>query len=488
MPGIEPMDLIYSLIGYPNETEWLEFKQDNANPEQIAKDISALANSAAYLGRDAAYKIWGVEDETHALTGTTFNPLSQKVKGAQTLPIWLKQTLSQNASYDFETIEGNDLRFVVLTIRTPSEQPVYFNGKAYIREGSSTTPLAAGSSKERELWRRLQRSGFEARTALADLTAGDVADLLDIEAHFRLLGDPQPSTLDAAMTPLAEQGIIAAQDNGGYSITNLGLLLIARKISAFPGARHHVLRAIRFAGTANLDILDSRDFDCGYGLAIPEAEAYIMSVVPSEDRLEGAFRRIHYAYPRVALRELLSNAVIHQDLTVADSGPLVSIYENRIEFSNPGASLIPTPRLLNAQPKARNKELVNALRRMGLCEEGGTGWDRAVAACEQEHMLAPKLDSSEQLGTRAVLYTGIGYERMTKRERMDAVYWHACLLYARGESISNQTLRERFGLGEDKKTLVAVSRLIRECCSDGLIKEEDPEAGARYRRYIPAWA
>ena len=487
MPRVEPMDLVYSLVGFPSETEWLEFKRDNTNPETIARDISALANSAAYHGRDVAYKVWGVNDASHELVGTSFDPNSSK-KGNVLLPIWLKQVLTDNASYDFSTATNGPLRFVILAVRPAIDRPVYYDGKAYIREGSSTTQLTPGSAKEQRLWHRLQRSDYESRIALEGLVPNEISYLLDVEAHFRLLGDAQPSTIDAAMVPLCEQGLVRKQDDELFSITNLGMLLIARRISSFPGARHHVLRATRFAGNASLDILDRRDFDKGYALALSEAVDYVMSSVPSKDQLDGAFRRITYAYPKSAIRELLSNVVAHQDLADAQAGPRVSIYENRIEFSNPGASLIPTPRLLNAQPKTRNKELVSALRRMGLCEESGTGWDRIVAACEQEHMLAPKVDSSEDAGTNVTLYTGIAYDRMTKRERIDATYWHACLKYSQGESMSNQTLRERFGLPGEKKSLVAMSRLIRECCNEGLIKEEDPDAGARYRRYIPKWA
>lgn len=75
-----------------------------------------------------------------------------------------------------------------------------------------------------------------------------------------------------------------------------------------------------------------------------------------------------------------------------------------------------------------------------------------------------------------------------KSERKNAVYWHACLLYAQGEPMSNQSLRERFGLSDEKKNTVAMSRLIRECLEEALIKEEDEDAGAKYRRYIPYWA
>lgn len=485
----DPMELIYQLVGYPNETEWIEFKEGNADPIQIGKDISALANSAAYHGRGAAYKVWGVADATHELTGTTFDPLSKKAKGNQNLQIWLRRKLSPNANYDFQTIEGPDGKsFVVATIQAAVGQPVYFEHRAFIREGSSTTELVSASRKEAELWRRLQRADFEERVAEKDLSIDELPDLLDIDAFFELMGSRRPSSVEAALPFLAEQGLVYRQDNGRCSISNLGALLVARRIPDFPALRKRPLRVVRFAGKGNIDILDDRTFEEGYALSLPKAEAYIMSVVPAHESEDGAFRRVVRAYPQRAVRELLANAVIHQDLAVADSGPFVGIYENRLEFSNPGASLIPKERVLNAFPKTRNNNLVGILRQMDLCEEGGTGWDRAVAACEQAHMMAPRIETGEETGTRVTLYSGAGYDRMTKRERMEATYWHACLMYANSEAMSNKTLRERFGLPSDKKSLVAMSRLLRECCDEGLIKEEDKDVGARYRRYIPAWA
>ena len=229
-------------------------------------------------------------------------------------------------------------------------------------------------------------------------------------------------------------------------------------------------------------------FDEGYATAISRAESYIMSAVPSREMADGAFRRVVRDYPQRAVRELLSNTVIHQDLYNATVGPTVGIYSNRIEFSNPGVSLVPPERMLNALPRTRNNALAGLLRQMDLCEEGGTGWDRIIESCEGAMMMAPKIESDEQVGTKVTLFAGSGYNRMTRRQRMDAAYWHACLLYSRGESMNNQSLRERFGLTSEQKSTVAISRLLRDCCTEGLIREEDEEASAKFKRYIPAWA
>lgn len=488
MSEVSKIELIYSLIGFPAETEWLEFKEGNGDPERLGRDISALANSAALHGRSRAYRIWGVSDSDHALVGTTFNPYTKKAKGNQDLLIWLTRFLSANANYEFDCFSHNGNDYVVLTIKAAAGQPVSFDKACYIREGSSTTRLLAGSAKEAELWRRLQSIDFEDQAAAEDLSDSEVLEQLDVAKYYELLGVRKPASAEAVLDTLAEQGMIRLQDNGRYSITNLGALLIANSLTAYPSLRKRPVRVVRYAGKGNFEVLSDETFDKGYAAALSETAKYVMSQLPAEEEVDGAFRRVVYPYPQRAIRELLANAVIHQDISDTTAGPLVSLYENRIVFSNPGTSLIPIYRVLNAQPRTRNASLARILRQMDLCEEGGTGWDLVIAECERLHIAAPKIESDDELGMQVTLYAGSAFERMTKAERRDATYWHACLLFAQDDAMSNQTLRERFGLAAERKSTIAISRLIRECCEAGLIKPEDDDAGDRYRRYIPYWA
>lgn len=487
MPATDTMEFIYSLVGYPDETEWIEFKEGNSDPVRIARDISALANAAAYHGRDYAYKLWGVEDGTHALVGTGFRPRRATMHN-QALSMWLRRMLTSNALYEFREADLGEKHFVVLQIHAASSQPIYYDKDAYIREGSSTTRLEPGSAKERELWRRLQRADFCNLVAEPDVSLADISSYLDIDSFFSMLGLRKPSSVEALVQTLNEQGLVRTQDNGRVAVTNLGALLVGRKLSMFPSLRRRALRVIRFEGEGSFGILSDWEFDQGYALALREAESRVMENVPASEATEGAFRRVRHAAPQRAVRELISNAVMHQDLSDTTAGPLVSVYTNRIEFSNPGASLIPTERLLNAPPKSRNAQLVALMRQMDLCEEGGTGWDIVVAQCEAMHLPAPRVESTDELGTKVTLFFDRAYQRMTKAERREATYWHACLLYAQGKSMGNQSLRERFGLSDERKNVIAMSRLIRECCETGLLREEDKEASDRYRRYLPAWA
>ncbi len=483
------MELIYSLIGFPAETEWLEFKENNADCIQIGRDISALSNAAAYHGREYAYKIWGVEDGTRKLVGTTFNHNTAKGKGNQLLPIWLKTKLSQNARYEFIETDSGGKHFSILRIAAPSSQPVYFDKHAYIREGTSSTEIIPGSALEAELWKRLQNSDYELRIAGENYQLTEIPELLDVSSFIQLMDLPKPTSLEAMATVMTEQSLLKKQDNGRYSITNLGALLVARDLREFMHLGKHAIRVIVYEGNGNLNIRSNQTFGRGYALSLSEALEHIALSTAAGEINQGAFRKQTFAFPMAAVRELLSNAVIHQDLSASDSGPLVQIYGNRIVFSNPGTSLIPAERVLNAPPKTRNGRLAGILRQMHLCEEAGTGWDRVVKACEDAHALAPRITSDEDVGTIATLFAGSSiFDRMTRQERMDAVYWHACLMYAQGESLTNKSLRERFGLPDDRRSTLAASRLISSCCANGLIKVLDESASLKNRSYIPEWA
>lgn len=486
-PAPQP-SLITYLTSLPSETEWLEFKENQSDPERISRDISALANAAAMHEREYAYKVWGVKDDTHELVGTTFNQNTAKGPGTELLLPWLRRMISSDTFYEFNTLHVEGKTIVVLTIHASTGKPSSFSGIPFIRTGPATTRLRAGSTEEAELWRRLQRSTFELHAAEEGLRAEDIPDRLDAPTFFRQLGLNQPSTLDGILQAFIEQELIKPADDGTFTITNLGALLLATKLTSFPTLRKRPLRIIRYDGNGNFAIISDTIFDKGYALALPEAEATLANLNPPHETTDGAFRRITATFPQTAIREFMVNAVLHQDLSDSTTSPLIQFYDNRIVFSNPGASLISVDRILNAPPRTRNERLANLLRQMDLCEEGGTGWDVAVAACEAQHLPAPRITTNDAEGTTVMLQGPKRFSTMSNTERAEATYWHACLLYAQGEALTNASLRERFNLSATNANSAAVSRIISSCIQNGTLKAEDPLAGPRSRRYVPAWA
>lgn len=96
-------------------------------------------------------------------------------------------------------------------------------------------------------------------------------------------------------------------------------------------------------------------------------------------------------YPGIAIRELVANALIHQDFTVTGAAPMVEIFDERVEITNPGEPLVDTSRFIDAPPRSRNEQLAATMRRMGVCEEGGSGIDKVVESIELSQLPAPSL-------------------------------------------------------------------------------------------------
>lgn len=166
-------NLIRELVSLPNETEWLEFKKNHCEPQLLGKYLSALSNSACLHDKPKGYLIFGIEDKTHAVIGTDFNPAKTKAKGNQDLSIWLSTRLRPNVGFDISTLEYDGKPTVIFAVNPAIDQPVTFCGTAYIRISSNTTELAKYPVKEREIWNRRHRVDWSAgvceKAAIDDL-------------------------------------------------------------------------------------------------------------------------------------------------------------------------------------------------------------------------------------------------------------------------------------------------------------------------------
>lgn len=190
-------------------------------------------------------------------------------------------------------------------------------------------------------------------------------------------------------------------------------------------------------------------------------------------------------FPDIAIRELVANALIHQDFRETGTSVVVEVYSDRIEISSPGKPFIPPERFID-EYQSRNERLADLMRRVGICEEKGSGIDKVVHSAEVYQLPAPDIRVGERR-TTVVLFAHKLFQDMDRSDRIRACYQHCSLRYVMNERMSNQTLRERFKLPEDKSE--TVSRIIRETTEAGLVKLDNPEiASRRYARYIPFWA
>ena len=476
-------DLVHKLRRLPNEPEWVEFKVNQATePQLIGEYISALANGAALNEEAAAYMLWGIENVSHAVVGTEFKPDTVK-QGNAPLEHWLRHGLTPRIDFRFHETVIDGKRVVILEIEPTTQQPVAFYGKELIRIGDVKTELRNHPEKERALWQLSNRTIFEDGAAAERLNGDQVLDKLNCAAYFELLEKPMPESINSILYDLEQDRLISPCAAGGWNITNLGAILFAKRIGDFRQLERKAIRVIQYQGTGRTESVGERPSSWGYAAGFANLLKYINGKISSETIGQG-LRRTLPMVPEVAVRELVANALIHQDFSVSGAGPMVEIFDARIEITNPGAPLVDTQRFLGNPPISRNETLAALMRRIGICEERGSGIEKAVSAVEEANLPAPLFESYDGF-TRAVLFAHKDLSEMDRDERVRACYLHACLCFRLRQPMNNASLRERFGIASDH---VRASRLLRESVEDGLIVVRDPDVGNRFRTYLPFWA
>jgi predicted HTH transcriptional regulator len=272
---------------------------------------------------------------------------------------------------------------------------------------------------------------------------------------------------------------------GGCDINNLGAILFAKRLDWFPTLGRKAVRVIVYKGSDRTATERERPGVKGYASGFANLIEFINGLIPSNEVIEEAFRKTVPMYPNVAVRELVANALIHQDFFVRGTGPTVEIFGDRLEVTNPGTPLVGADRFLDLPPRSRNERLASLMRRMGICEERGSGIDKVVAETEFFQLPAPLFEVRGD-ATRAVLFAHRPLEKMDRDDRIRACYLHACLKYVSNDQLTNASVRKRFGI--DEKNSAIASRLIKEAVEAGAIVAVDAKAGRRFMRYVPSWA
>lgn len=474
--------LLQELLSRPKEDEWVEFKQNNDDPQQIGEYISALANSATLHNKPKGYMVWGIEDQTLNIVGTTFKPFALRHKG-QEFESWVLQKLNPKINFKFYEFDYQGLPIVILEIDPAEHKPVRFDGTEFIRIGSNKKKLRDFPEKERELWRAFDKTPFEKQFAMKSLEADRVLQLLDFSKYFDMTGIPLPQTHQGILDALADDKLITA-DSGLWHITNLGAILFAKKLSDFDKLARKAVRIIRYKGEHKFTTLNEIVSNEGYAIGFENIMNNLKALLPSYEEISLTYRENKNTYPDIALRELVANALIHQDFAISGTSPMIEIFDNRLEITNAGSPLVEVSRFMDKPPRSRNEHLAALMRRIDICEERGTGVDKVIYQTEEHQLPAPLFEDVGDY-TRAVLFTYRDFKDITKEERLRACYWHCVFKYVIREQMSNASLRQRFG---NAVSSAMISKIIKEAQEKQFIRIYDNEAGAKAMKYIPFWA
>ncbi|WKZ30535.1 MAG: ATP-binding protein [Candidatus Dojkabacteria bacterium] len=476
----ELTELVDELRTLPTEVEWVEFKVNNENPDEIGEYISALANSSCILDKPYGYLVFGIENETHAVIGTLFDPRARKVNG-QEIESWLLTFLDPHT--DLEIIPGlyKGKKVVVIKISAALNIPIKFKGEDYIRVGSYKKRLKDFPEKARKIWMK-DGKAFEDLIAIEGVDRATLLELIDMDSYFRLMKINVPESNDYKIEQFILKKLIYKNENS-YSITNLCALLLAKDITGFTKLSRKAVRVIIYEGKDKAKTIREQVGKKGFAAGFEGLIDFINNQLPSNEEIEKAFRKEVRMYPEIAIREIVANALIHQDLTITGTSPMIEIYEDRIEISNPGSPLIDTLRFIDSPPISRNEKLASMMKRMYICEERGSGIDKAIKAAEEYQLPAPLFRKDDNF-TRVVLFAPRSLRQMDSKDKIRACYQHCCLQHIVNGFMTNTSLRERFGIKDENYS--TISRVIKETLEEGLIKDYDPQNKSRKNsRYIP---
>jgi len=278
--------------------------------------------------------------------------------------------------------------------------------------------------------------------------------------------------------------MIKRDDAGRWSITNLGAVLFARDLHAFKGLTRKAVRLVVWDGRGRFNALREREGKKGYASGFEGLIGYLTDLLPRNEVIGQALRHEVPMYPALAVRELIANALIHQDFSISGTGPMVEVFEDRMEITNPGSPLVNVDRLLDSPPRSRNEALASFMRRAGVCEERGSGVDKVVRETEIYQLPAPIWEMHEN-AVRVSLFAHRPFTKMNKGEKVHACYLHACLRYVMRDPMTNTSLRERFGI--EAHNSATASRVIRDTLDAKLIKQHG-EGRGKHGSYAPIWA
>jgi ATP-dependent DNA helicase RecG len=468
---VTTLDELQRWMTAPREHEHLEFKEakNHYDTTKLFRYCVALANEGG------GKLVLGVTDRPpRSVVGST--------AFSNTADIASKIFNKLRFRVDAEEIQHPGGRVVVFHIPSrPAGTAYQFEGAYLMRSTEDTVPMT--EDRLRQIFNE-GRPDWLAEIAVDGASSDDVVRLLDTQSYFDLLKLPYPENREGVLDKFEREKLIVKKD-GLYAITNLGAVLFAKRLEEFAGVYRNAPRVIVYEGTGKLSTRHDKMGSKGYAVGFEGLIEYINGLIPANEVIEKAIRKSVKMFPEIAIRELVANALIHQDFNVTGASVMVEIYSDRLEISSPGKPFIPPDRFID-EYQSRNERLADLMRRFGICEEKGSGIDKVVQSAEVYQLPAPDFRIGER-HTIAVLFSHKEFEDMDRSDRMRACYQHCCLRYVMNEKMTNQSLRERFKLPDAKSE--SVSRVIKEAMEAGLIKLADPGMAApRYRSYLPFWA
>jgi ATP-dependent DNA helicase RecG len=459
-----------------NELDWKSGLSDKS--DRLAQHISAFAN---YSG--GGFMAFGVANDgvINTLTKEEMDGVVTKIGNIA------RNNLAQPIGIEHAVLEFENQPILFIYIPEYYDKPVHLRSgdifESYKRSAGQTVKLTRPEAKQ--LIAHSTGLSFESQIAQRDLNDDEILKILDHDSYFRLQDKRLPEKKQGILQMLESDELIV-KSNSLWNITNLGALLFARDITVFKDIKRKATRVIVYKATGRVETIKEQDEKKGYASGFEGLIQYILDQFPTNEVIENALRHQVKIYPEKAIREFVANAIIHQDMAVTGVSVMIEIFIDRIEITNPGVPLVDTNRFIDTPPRSRNEMLASLMRRLNICEERGSGVDRAIEAIEIYQLPAPKFIRGEDY-TQVIIYAPKSLSKMDKEDRIRACYQHTSLQYVNNQIANNQSIRKRFSIAKNNYPMA--SKIISETMEAKLIKPSDPEnSSKKFSTYVPYWA
>lgn len=457
-----------------SESESLEFK---AAPRGYRTD-DILKYCVAFSNEEGGNLVLGITDK-----------IPRRVVGTQAFSsktdlnkLKLSITNKLNIRVGIHEITYFGKRILVFEIpRRPAGDPLSIDGRFLMRSGGSLTSMTSDRLKEiltedPQYWLK--------KIAINGISEAEVISLLNTHVYFDLREIPYPSTGSRVLQHLKKVGFVENQ-GAKWAITNMGAILLANDLKNFPiEISRKAVRFVQYKGANKTKTIREHEWLSGYVISFGDILNFVYDIAPQNHVLEEAIRTDVKMFPRQSLRELIANALIHQDFSISGASVMIEMYDDRVEISNPGKPIVETTRFIDDY-KSRNEVLADVMRQCRICEEKGSGIDKVIFEVELYQLPAPDF-RGDSIRTAATLFSHVDFAKMSKKDRIRACYQHCCLRHVSNKRLTNSSLRVRFQVGD--KQVATVSQIIQATKKQGLIKHDENEPKSnRYANYLPFW-
>ena len=318
------------------------------------------------------------------------------------------------------------------------------------------------------------------------LSGSEVLKLLNTEAYLRLSRMEIADNKEDRLCYLEKLGLIK-KSGSAYEIPLSSAYLLARNLSDFNQLAKKCVRIVSYGDNDNLSpVVFDKEFKEGIVEAFKSTYRDLNGLIPRRERidLESGRRLVELSIPHAVVREVLSNAFAHQDLSSEEDGIVIEIFKNRVEITNSGRPVLDTLHFLDGGPAIKNEKIFAEMKNLGLVDGQGYGWRKIVKELESRSLPVPEIKVREKSIT-VTLWFEKPLKLLSLDQRNWTVYLHTVLRYLLSEPANNASLRQRLNLPESKSS--TVSKWFRQAAEGGLLKPFDKHSSNKAKRYVPAW-